>query len=76
MGEPSEDAVWRVCHVIKGDCKGCPRRDLIGGELYCRGCFRQAEECINTVETGNPWRKTEGVRAPYVVLTPNPGPAQ
>lgn len=67
------EAVWRVCHVINasvGPCKKCPAKYVREGEAYTRGCYLHAEECINTVETGNPWRKTEGVRAPFVVFGP------
>ena len=60
--------VHRVCRVIRGDCHGCPKSEMIGGDECQRGCYIQAVECINTVETGNPWRKTEGVEAPWTVL--------
>jgi hypothetical protein len=68
-GERNED-VWRVCEVIKGPCKHCPASEDFGdGYGDCRrACYLQALECINTVETGNPWRKTEGVREPWTVL--------
>jgi hypothetical protein len=67
--EPSEASVHRVCELIReGGCKGCPRRDEIDGEL--RGCFLQAQECVNTVETGNPWRKVGEVCAPFVSAKP------
>lgn len=74
MGDDLE--VWRVCHVITGDCKRCPATEIIdidgAGDECTRACRLQAEECINVVETGNPWRKTEGVRAPWIVKdTPN-----
>lgn len=64
MGE--QESVWRVCHAITGECRRCPERELLHGEDYMRGCYMQAVECINVVETGNPWRKTSGVRAPWV----------
>jgi hypothetical protein len=61
-----EAEVWRVCHVIRGECQQCPPSDMVHGDV--RGCYAQAVECINTVETGNPWRKTGDVRAPWVAL--------
>lgn len=64
------EAVWRVCHVLTADCKRCaPEEEMPPHGLCVRGCYHQAEECVNTVETGNPWRKTEGVRAPFAVNT-------
>lgn len=65
-------AVWRVCRVIRGDCKNCPPREMIDGDECRRGCYHQAVECINTVETGNPWRKTGRVKAPWVAHARNP----
>ena len=70
MGDDQE--VWRVCRVIKGDCHRCPETEMIGGDECVRACRLQADECINVVETGNPWRKTDNVRAPWIVKdTPN-----
>lgn len=70
MGDDQE--IWRVCRVIKGDCHRCPETEMIGGDECVRGCRLQAVECINVVETGNPWRKTDNVRAPWIVKdTPN-----
>lgn len=65
----SNEQVHRVCRVIKGDCLGCPEREIVLGDGCQRGCYAHAVECINVVETGNPWRKTEGVKAPWAVLT-------
>jgi hypothetical protein len=59
------EAVWRVCRVIRGDCKNCPASETFDGDECVRGCVLQATECINTVETGNPWRKAEGVKPPW-----------
>lgn len=67
--EPS--AVWRVCHVITADCKRCSPTERHYGDLCVRACYMQAEECINTVETGNPWRKTGDVKPPWIVLPDN-----
>lgn len=64
---PVTEAVWRVCHVLTADCKRCPPSEDMPPHGECiRGCYHKAEECVNTVETGNPWRKTEGVRPPFV----------
>lgn len=60
------EQVHRVCRVIHGECKGCPEYITgMQGARYYRGCYQHAAEVINTVETGNPWRKTEGVKAPW-----------
>jgi hypothetical protein len=67
-GDPN---IWRVCHVITGDCKQCPESKMVGGDECTPGCYLQAVECVNVVETGNPWRKMEGVRAPWIVAQPN-----
>jgi hypothetical protein len=70
--EAEPAAVWRVCEVINatvGPCKRCPAKYMHDGEAYFRGCYLHAQECINTVETGNPWRKTGDVRAPFVALS-------
>lgn len=68
MANPDQETVWRVCRAIKADCKNCPAEHVHAGEVYSSGCYLQAVECINTVETGNPWRKTEGVKPPWTVL--------
>ncbi len=68
------EKVWRVCHVITGDCQRCPAVEQFHGDDCVRGCFHQATECINTVETGNPWRKTEGVKPPWIALSPSEAP--
>lgn len=65
--EPAQDDVWRVCRVIRTDCRRCPPRSVVHGDNCIRACYLHAVECINTVETGNPWRKTEGVKAPWTV---------
>lgn len=64
---PAQEDVWRVCRVTTSGCDNCPAKTIEGGEDYIRGCYLQAVECINVVETGNPWRKTEGVRSPWAV---------
>jgi hypothetical protein len=67
VADPS--TVWRVCRLIKGECKNCPPSEIDGDrDEVTRGCYLQAVECVNTVQTGNPWRKTEGVKAPWVAL--------
>lgn len=68
------ETVHRVCRVIKGDCANCPAWTVekSDGERYMRGCYMQALEAVNTVETGNPWRKIENVKAPWVALTRQP----
>lgn len=66
------DQVHRVCWAIRGECNGCSKYRLIDGERYTRSCYHHAVEVINTVETGNPWRKTEGVKAPWTALTTHP----
>lgn len=63
-----KEHVHRVCRVIKGDCLECPESEIFHGDECQRGCYAHAVECINTVETGNPWRKTEGVKAPWTVM--------
>lgn len=60
------DAVWRACRVIKGDCNNCPASEIVDGDKCIRACVAHATECINTVETGNPWRKESGVKPPWV----------
>lgn len=66
--EPSEASVHRVCALVewKDGCKNCPRTEDIDGEAFLRSCYLHARESVNTVETGNPWRKTGDVRAPFV----------
>jgi hypothetical protein len=68
MSRAGDPTVWRVCHVITGDCHKCPSEEIVGGDVCVRGCYLQAQECINVVETGNPWRKTGDVREPWTVL--------
>lgn len=68
MGSEVE-AVWRVCEVVRGDCQHCPATEERDGDTCVRSCFVQATECINVVETGNPWRKTEGVDGRWTVLS-------
>jgi hypothetical protein len=60
---PYRRRAW--AHGSKGDCKNCPASETFDGDECVRGCVLQATECINTVETGNPWRKTEGVKPPW-----------
>lgn len=73
--EPDPEAVWRVCHVMTGFCLRCLPHEKMGEDEDCtRGCYLQAVECINVVQTGNPWRKTEGVRRPWTVLGGGHGP--
>lgn len=67
------EALWRVCRVIKGDCRQCAATVIIDDEPYTPGCYLHAQEAVNTVETGNPWRKTEGVKAPWVALSTDHG---
>jgi hypothetical protein len=71
------ETVWRVCHLRRRKCNRCPANEDAGdGDgTYTRGCYLQAVECVNTVETGNPWRKTEDVKPPWIVRSPPP-PAQ
>ena len=67
------EQVHRVCRAIHGECKGCSEyTEGMGGARYYRACYHHAVEVINTVETGNPWRKTEGVKAPWTVLATHP----
>jgi hypothetical protein len=66
-----EQTIWRVCRVIKGDCQRCPAVEYHHGDPCVRGCYHHATECVNTVETGNPWRKTADVKPPWTVL-PSP----
>lgn len=53
----ADELAWRVCRVIKGQCQRCPAEEMMGGEMCKRSCRLQAEEAVNTVQTGNPWRK-------------------
>ena len=62
-------AVHRVCQITKGECKYCPLAFEDHGETYVHGCVAIAEEIINVVETGNPWRKTDKVKAPWTILS-------
>ena len=61
------EQVHRVCRAIHGECLNCSATATFGGDQFVRGCYHHAVEVINTVETGNPWRKTEGVKAPWTV---------
>lgn len=72
MSETEEATIWRTCHVITGDCKRCPASEMVGGDECVKGCRLQAQECVNVVETGNPWRKTAqaDLRAPWIALWP------
>jgi len=63
-----QETVWRVCRGINGDCDNCSSSETFGGEEWLRGCYAHATEVLNIVETGNPWRKTDGVKPPWVVL--------
>jgi hypothetical protein len=66
------ETVWRVCQAIKGECEHCPNSETVGEHEDCtRGCYLQAVECVNIVQTGNPWRKTEGVKPPWTVFAPS-----
>lgn len=53
----ADELAWRVCRVIKGQCQRCPAEEMMGGEMCKRSCRLQVEEAVNTVQTGNPWRK-------------------
>lgn len=64
LGEAEK--VWRVCHVITGDCERCPETTMVRGDPCVRGCYLLAVEAINVVETGNPWRKSTGVKEPWI----------
>jgi hypothetical protein len=76
VADPAD--VHRVCHLLRiaddKACKHCPASEELHGEKDCtRGCYALANEIVNTVQTGNPWRKTEGVKPPWAVLaTPPP----
>lgn len=58
--------VYAVCeYMLRHDgmderCLKCPMREFSEkhGETI-RGCVYEAQEIINVVETGNPWRKNE-----------------
>lgn len=63
-----QEAVWRVCRCITGDCNNCSPIEILDGEKWVRGCYAHATEVLNIVETGNPWRKATGVKPPWVVL--------
>lgn len=75
-----EEAVWRVCHALRTadgkPCDRCPMRETIHSEAYMRGCYLQASQIVNIVETGNPWRRTENVKAPWVALSAAPTPGR
>jgi hypothetical protein len=65
--EPDPQMVHRVCRLLRtlegrpdGACEECPATESYRGKPGCtRGCYLIAAEFVNTVETGNPWRKTE-----------------
>ena len=63
------EQVHRVCRAIRGECLNCSQTETFGSDQFVRGCYHHAVEVINTVETGNPWRKTEGVKAPWTALS-------
>lgn len=72
--DADEATVWRVCQAQRDDlvCKRCPRwEDSHRGKVQ-RGCFAVANELVNIVQTGNPWRKTQlnarAERSGWVVL--------
>jgi hypothetical protein len=72
--DADEATVWRVCQAQRDDlvCKHCPRwEDSHCGKVQ-RGCFAVANELVNIVQTGNPWRKTKlsarAERSGWVVL--------
>lgn len=58
--------IWRVCQVLRGECSHCPASEMVAGDACVRGCRLQAIECVNVVETGNPWRREDGVNAPWI----------
>lgn len=74
--EATSEDVWRVCAVIREECvcDHCPATEDHGDGygLCTRACYLQALECVNVVQTGNPWRKTVGVKAPWTVKTTPP----
>lgn len=60
--EPSDHLVWLVCRYMPGrddlTCDRCPAWEERPKRGRCkRGCRAMAEEVVNIVQTGNPWRK-------------------
>lgn len=68
------ETVWRVCQALRTadglGCQKCPSSRGDGDDGCTRGCYLQAVELVNIVQTGNPWRKTTDVRAPWVAFAP------
>lgn len=58
----SDELVWRVCAYMRGkECQHCPHSFLLNDYGICYNmCRSLAEEMINVVETGDPWRRTPG----------------
>jgi hypothetical protein len=60
--EPADHIVWLICPYMFGredkPCQRCPRWEEHPkrGQVV-RGCRLVAEEAVNIVQTGNPWRK-------------------
>lgn len=73
-----QEDVWRVCHALRTaddkDCEHCPPSEDFNGHGDCtRGCYMIAVELVNITETGNPWRKTADVKAPWTTkAAPSP----
>lgn len=62
MTEPSDHLVWLVCRYlldgVERPCQLCPAWEEHPRHGRCkRGCRSAAEEVVNIVQTGNPWRK-------------------
>lgn len=60
--EADDHLVWLVCRYMPGRddlvCDRCPAWEEHPKHGRCkRGCRAMAEEVVNIVQTGNPWRK-------------------
>lgn len=59
----TDEKVWRACEWLRliedKHCERCHASEEIHGETCTNSCRVAAEEIVNVVETGNPWRKPE-----------------
>jgi hypothetical protein len=66
MYNSDDNVVWATCAFLKEykdsdrTCNKCPAEEVYLRDPCTRACRLIAQEIINVVETGNPWRKTLG----------------
>lgn len=74
------EQVWRVCAYLRRaegqKCKQCPRTiEIENHGPGKRMCVGLAEEIINVVETGSPWRDGRTLPAPILASARNAQPS-